>query len=218
MTDLRDIHLAAVARSPRDFPRDARPQVCFAGRSNVGKSSLINALVGRSKLARTSKTPGRTREIHYFLVADRAYLVDLPGYGYARVSQQMRRQWARLIDAYLTDNDRLRLLVAILDIRRDPNDDDIDLLAWLEHKAVPYLVVLTKCDKVSRNVFARQRQKIVRAIEQSCRERGASGLARGVVRFSAKTGEGRRDLARAVLDALDRRQRPAPTAVEVIPP
>jgi GTP-binding protein len=207
MIDLRNIDLAKVARSPRDFPRDGRPQVCFAGRSNVGKSSLINALVGRSKLARTSKTPGRTREIHFFLLADRAYLVDLPGYGYARVSQATRKQWARLIDAYLTDNERLRLLVAILDIRRDPNEDDFDLLAWLEHHGIPYLVVLTKCDKVSKSEFGRQRRTIVDALERRCGPRIEDGPCQGVVAFSAKTGEGRRELTRSVLAAVDVRRK-----------
>ena len=204
MIDLRDIQFARAARSPRDFPRDGRPQVAFAGRSNVGKSSLINALVRRRNLARASKAPGRTREIHFYEVAQRAYFVDLPGYGYARVSKKMRRGWGRLIEAYLTDNAALRLVVLILDVRRDPNDDDLDLLAWLNAHAMPAVVVLTKCDKVSGNGFAQQRRRIVAALAEAIEmdEDPAVETLR-LVRFSAKTGDGRSALADAVAASLE---------------
>jgi len=215
--DFRDVKLSRVARSPREFPRDGRPQVCFAGRSNVGKSSLLNTLVGARDLARTSKTPGRTREIHFFLVADRFYLVDLPGYGYAKVSRRMRRQWGRLIEAYLSDTEALRLMVVILDIRREPNEDDLDLVAWLESCRVPYVVALTKSDKVSGNEFARQRRNILKALGAGG-ESGAEPPDKGApaaIRFSAKTGEGRNDLIRAILAALENPSRRNPTGRHV---
>jgi len=204
MTDFRKTRLARIARSPDDFPRDGRPQVCFAGRSNVGKSSLLNALVGLPNLARTSKTPGRTREIHFFLVADRFCFVDLPGYGYAKVSQSMRRQWARLVEAYLTNNDSLRLMVVILDIRHDPTESDLDLVDWVESLAVPWVPVLTKSDKVSANVAARQHRRISGILNKRRGENVTAALQRRAepIAFSAKTGEGRAELLRVILDSV----------------
>jgi GTP-binding protein len=203
MLDLHDIRLARAARTPEDFPRDGRPQICFAGRSNVGKSSLLNTLVGRRDVARTSKTPGRTREIHFFLVADRFYFVDLPGYGYAKVSRGMRRQWGELIEAYILDSESLRLMIVILDIRHDPSEDDLDLIAWLESRRISYLLALTKCDKVSGSVAQRQHQRILEVIGAQTGPAGA--LSTGplcAVRFSARTGEGRLELVRAILATL----------------
>jgi len=204
---LHDIHLACVAYTPRDFPRDGRPQVCFAGRSNVGKSSLLNRLVGRRNLARTSKTPGRTREIHFFLVADRVYFVDLPGYGYAKVSRQMRSRWGRLIEDYLADNDALRLMVVILDIRHDPSEDDLDLIVWLESRGIPYTLALTKSDKVSGHVAAGQHRRILEVIaaQKAPGQQAGSGEPRSATRFSAKTGEGRDELLRTILAAIEKR-------------
>ena len=206
MLDLRDIRLAQVARSPGDFPRDGRPQICFAGRSNVGKSSLLNTLVGRHGLARTSKAPGRTREIHFFLVADRCYFADLPGYGYAKVSRGMRRRWGSLIEAYIADNKALCLMAVILDIRRDPSEGDLDLIAWLESLGIAYVLVLTKSDKVSGNVAAQQHQRILKAIHAHAAQPTTGGpfdVSRAI-RFSAKTGEGRRELIQAILATLER--------------
>ncbi len=209
MMDFGQIRLARVVRALRDLPRDGRPQVCFAGRSNVGKSSLINALTGRKGLARTSKTPGRTREIHFFLADDRAYLVDLPGYGYAKVSQEERRRWGRLIEGYLEHADMLRLVVVILDIRRDPNEDDWDLIGWLRMRAIPFVVVLAKSDKVSGNVRAVQQRRIMEALARQTGANRAAGAPTntrassiGPIRFSARTGEGKNELLRIVLDAL----------------
>jgi len=205
MLNLRDIHLAQVARSASQFPRDGRPQICFAGRSNVGKSSLLNTLVGRRNLARTSKTPGRTREIHFYLVSDRCYFVDLPGYGYARVAHATRRRWGRLIEDYLADNDALRLMVVILDIRHDPSEDDLDLIAWLKSREIPHVVALTKSDKVSGNVAACRRRRILEGIgeREPSGEQLSSAAEHRVIRFSAKTGEGCDELIRDVLARLD---------------
>ena len=205
MLDLRNICLDRIACSPDQFPSDGQPQVCFAGRSNVGKSSLLNTLVGRRNLARTSKTPGRTREIHFYRVADRCYLVDLPGYGYAHVSQRMRRRWGRLIEAYLSDNDSLCLMVVILDIRHDPGENDLDLIEWLESREVPHVLVLTRSDKVSRNVSACQCRRILEAIGAR-RPLGAQARSPDECRaicFSAKTGEGRPELIKRIWAALE---------------
>ncbi|HVZ40238.1 MAG TPA: ribosome biogenesis GTP-binding protein YihA/YsxC [Candidatus Kapabacteria bacterium] len=131
------------------FPRQPMPEVAFAGRSNVGKSSLLNLLVGRKSLAKTSGTPGKTQQINFFLINGQFHLVDLPGYGYAKVSKTEREAWARLIESYLRARDQLRLVVALSDIRHEPPAIDIELFRWLDAIGRPFLIVLTKHDKIS---------------------------------------------------------------------
>src|SRR5215471_3664799 len=131
---------------PEQFPADGLPEVAFLGRSNVGKSSLLNALVGRPGLAFTSSTPGRTQTINFYRVDGAYYFVDLPGYGYARVPAQFAGQWKKLIEEYLQNRETLKLSCLILDSRRGWMDKDLDLKRWLEHHGRPYLVVATKTD------------------------------------------------------------------------
>jgi GTP-binding protein len=140
---------AADAATPEGFPRDGLPEVAVLGRSNVGKSSFINALLGRRKLARTSAHPGKTRRIHFYRLDGRAYLVDLPGYGYAGVSQAERRAWRPLVEAYLRrERAPLRGALLLIDVRRGPEDEERDLLAWLAAESIDVRVVLTKADKL----------------------------------------------------------------------
>jgi GTP-binding protein len=169
------------------------PEVAFAGRSNVGKSSLLNALVRRKAIARVSRTPGRTREINFFEVNGEFILADLPGYGYARVSKAARAAWQPLIEAYLRDTPTLRGLVMLLDVRREPTPDDERMLAFLADRGLPVLVVVTKIDKLTP-----------RAAESRVAELSAAlGLApEQVVAFSAVTGEGRDELAAAVVELV----------------
>ena len=124
------------ATRPSDYPEDRLPEIAFIGRSNVGKSSLINRLVLRGRLARTSNTPGRTQLINFFLVNRRHVFVDLPGYGFARVPDAVRRSWGPMLERYLRERRSLRLVVLIMDIRRDPVGEDLDLLAWLHEQAI----------------------------------------------------------------------------------
>src|SRR3982751_3209855 len=131
-------------------PDSSLPEVAFAGRSNVGKSSLLNALVRRKSFARVSRTPGRTREINFFRVNNGFVLVDLPGYGYARISKERKAEWKPLIQSYLRRTSRLRGIVLLLDIRRDPSDDDEAMLDFLAEVEVPAIVALTKVDKLSK--------------------------------------------------------------------
>ena len=143
--------LLSVASSPREFPRAELPEIAILGRSNVGKSSLLNKLVHRKQLARTSTTPGKTRLVHWYRVersAGSLCLVDLPGYGYAKVGQEERRRWKRLVEAYLEGRNRLRAAVLLQDLRRDVSDDERLLLAWLEERRIPALLALTKADKL----------------------------------------------------------------------
>ncbi|MCX6826447.1 MAG: ribosome biogenesis GTP-binding protein YihA/YsxC [candidate division Zixibacteria bacterium] len=147
-----------------EIPAD-RAQVAFGGRSNVGKSSLLNGLVGQKKLARISKTPGRTQAINFFLIDDRYYFVDLPGYGFANAPHEKREEWGRLVDAYLNTATQLRGLIFLLDCRREPNEDDLMLLDWIEKKDVEFLPVLTKADKLSRSQIAKKRDELGKVLK-----------------------------------------------------
>ena len=172
------------------------PEVAFAGRSNVGKSSLLNMLLRRRKAARVSRTPGRTREINFFKVNDAFVLVDLPGYGYARVSKERRSEWRPLIEGYLSKSPQLRGLVLLLDARRDPTEDDEAMLAFLAERETPVLVTITKMDKFGADAGKTR----VAAITQSL------GLDEGqVLPVSSHTGLGRDELAAAVMSLVETR-------------
>ncbi|HUU47042.1 MAG TPA: ribosome biogenesis GTP-binding protein YihA/YsxC [Acidobacteriota bacterium] len=141
--------------SPADLPRDRKTEIAIAGKSNVGKSSLLNRLAARHHLAKTSRTPGKTRCLNFFLFETGSgqpfYVVDLPGYGYARVSKKMRDDWSILIEAYLDSPERPAGVIALFDARREPTEEDREWLAWLANGRRPFLTVLTKCDKLSGN-------------------------------------------------------------------
>lgn len=143
----------------KDYPEERNIEFAFIGRSNVGKSSLINKLVNRKNLARTSKTPGRTQLINYFLINNEFYFVDLPGYGFAKVPDKMKKNWNKTISDYLISN-RKKVIFLLLDIRRVPSKDDIDMLEWLEHYNVEYYIIFTKVDKFSNNQRVKQLQEI----------------------------------------------------------
>ena len=144
------------ATKPANYPESDLPEIAFAGRSNVGKSSLINVLVNRKNLVRTSSTPGRTQLINFFDVNGAFTLVDLPGYGFAKVPLEVKRQWGPMMQTYLSSRANLRGVVLIMDVRRIPRDEDLQMLAWLRTFSVTPLLVVTKCDKVSKNERERQ--------------------------------------------------------------
>src|SRR3954471_3232323 len=176
-------------------PDSHLPEIAFAGRSNVGKSSLLNTLVRRKSFARVSRTPGRTREINFFRINNSFVLVDLPGYGYARISKEKKAGWRPMIESYLRRTTRLRGIVLLLDIRRDPSEDDRAMLDFLAELGVPTIVALTKSDKVSKGA-ARER---VAAISRSLLLD-----ADQVILFSAHSGEGRVDLLEAISDIVEK--------------
>ena len=174
-------------------PETELPEVAFAGRSNVGKSALLNRLIHRKKFARVSNTPGRTREVNFFKVNDAFVLVDLPGYGYARIPKERRAEWKPLIESYLRRSTQLRGIVHLLDARHDPTHDDLQMLDFLSELEVPTLVVLTKIDKLRAAERKSRIAEISRAIGVDQEQ---------VIPFSAVTGEGRNELAEAVESLL----------------
>jgi GTP-binding protein len=170
------------AVTPNDYPQPGHPEIAFAGRSNVGKSSLINCLVHRSRLAKTSSTPGKTRCLNFFLVNSTLSLVDLPGYGFAKVPERVRKHWGSMIETYLRNRDDLRLVVILIDARRKPTGQDLQLFEWLRHYRIPAIAVATKIDKISRAKRQRQIQEI-----RGC----LCSYKTTVIPFSATTREGR---------------------------
>ena len=150
----------AGAAEPRRLPELPYPEIAFAGRSNVGKSSLLNRLVGQHKLARVSKTPGRTQQINFFVIDERLTFVDLPGYGFARVPLSVKEQWKGLVERYLTQRVNLRAVVVIVDLRRGITPDDAQLIDFLAAHAIPAIVVATKADKLGRNEQTRRAREL----------------------------------------------------------
>ena len=183
-----DVRFVAGATSMDRVPKDRRAQVALVGPSNVGKSSLLNSLVGRKGLARVSRTPGRTQQLNFFLVNEKFYLVDLPGYGFAEAPRAVHEQFLRLVEHYLAECSELRLLVLLLDCRRDPSERDVDLLKWLRANGVPHAIVLTKADKLSRSQLV-QREKAVTAGLVA-----AHGWSPELLPVSSVTGLGRKEL------------------------
>jgi GTP-binding protein len=169
------------------------PEIAFAGRSNVGKSSLLNKLLRRRSFARVSKTPGRTREINFFKVNDAFLLADLPGYGYAKVSKARSGDWGPLIESYLRNTKQLRGVVQLLDVRHDPTEDDRQMLDFLADVTVPVMFVATKIDKLSQAAAARRVQELAIMLQVD---------EDHIIPFSAQTGVGRDDLAEAIAGLL----------------
>ncbi len=171
---------------PPQYPAATLPEIAFVGRSNVGKSSLINTLVGRKNLAKTSNTPGRTQLINFFAINKKVSFVDLPGYGFAKVAQSVKKDWGDMIESYLRERQNLCLVIFILDIRRSPSADDLSLRDWLTHYRIPYVYILTKADKLSNNQAIAQTRAIAKALRVSAGNK--------LIIFSAKTQKGKSDI------------------------
>ena len=192
---IRSLEFIGPMASPTGWrPEPKWPEVAFAGRSNVGKSSLLNRLVRRKRFARVSNTPGRTREVNFFLVNGKFVLVDLPGYGYARISKERRAEWKPLIEGYLRSSKELRGIVQLLDVRHEPTRDDRQMLAFLASVGVPTLFALTKIDKLTASQRKDRIAALVDALETNEDQ---------VIPFSAVTGEGRDELAEAVVALVE---------------
>ena len=170
-----------------DLPKSNLPEIAFSGKSNVGKSSLINTILNIKGIAKTSSTPGRTQSLNFILVNDSIFFVDLPGYGYAKVPASVKRNWGNLIESYLKSSSSLSLIFLICDARRNPGEEEIVFVEWLEEKRIPFMVVLTKIDKLKRNM----RQKSINLWRNGL---GTDNLSV----FSAVTGEGKDKIRQAI--------------------
>jgi len=174
-----------------DWPRDNKPEIAFLGRSNVGKSSFMNSLLGVRGLARTSSTPGRTQSLNFFLINEKFWFVDLPGYGYARAPKDVKAQWSAAATDYLAKRQELVLSIHLLDARHDPSAKDLQLQEWLAHNDKPHLVVATKADKLSNNELSRSIARAKDILQIS-----------NVLDYSAATGRGRDEVWCVISDAL----------------
>ena len=184
--NLNNTQLKMTAGLPKQFPKDAIPQVALAGRSNVGKSSLVNCLLNRKSLARVSGEPGKTITVNFYEVDKKLFLVDLPGYGYAKRTYEDKLKWSKLTDGYFTANpniDLLALVVQLVDSRTGPTKDDVDMLSFLSEYEIPHIIVATKCDKLN----ATKRKEFIEMINShpACKN------ADEIIMFSAKDKEGR---------------------------
>jgi GTP-binding protein len=177
--------------APEEYPDDHCPEIAFAGRSNVGKSSAINVLLGRKGVARISSTPGKTRQINFFKINRSFYFVDLPGYGYARVPKGIKASWASSLEHYLMNRKQLRGVVLLLDARHPPTDMDLQMKVWLEHTGIPYLVVITKMDKISPGDY----RKVVEGHPAAL---GLGPTGHTVLTLSARTCTGKESMWRSI--------------------
>jgi len=176
-----------------DWPRDAKPEIAFLGRSNVGKSSLINSLLSVRGLARTSSTPGRTQSLNFFEINHKLRFVDFPGFGYARVPREIKSSWGEMATTFLAKRRQLVLSIHIVDSRHEPTKQDLQLHEWLEESNKPQLTVATKSDKLSNNELRKNLGHIARVLNDD-----------SVMAYSAKSGRGREELWRAIKSAMDR--------------
>lgn len=154
------------APSIRDCPEESLPEFCFAGRSNVGKSSLINKITNKKRLARTSNTPGKTQQMNYYKIDNRCYFVDLPGFGFAKVPEKERERWGRDIQGYLSMRSTLRLILHLVDARHPPSKLDEEFLYWMASNEKPFSVILTKSDKMSKNKVSASKSRVIRILKE----------------------------------------------------
>ncbi|MGC8659177.1 MAG: ribosome biogenesis GTP-binding protein YihA/YsxC [Desulfomonilaceae bacterium] len=187
------------AETEKDYPPMHAPEIAFAGRSNVGKSSMINSLLSRKNLVRTSKTPGLTRKINFFLINNSFIFVDLPGYGYASVPMKVRQSWAPMVNTYLTQRDQLAGVVVIVDSRRNPTDLDENLIEFLKFRGIPFVIGLSKADKIGRSEQT--------ALQAALVKKWGTGTA--IELFSSVTGLGRKELWSHIIELSEQwRSRP----------
>ncbi|MEO2068592.1 MAG: ribosome biogenesis GTP-binding protein YihA/YsxC [Desulfurobacteriaceae bacterium] len=186
---IRKVKLYKTVYVPEDLPQTPYREVAFVGRSNVGKSSLLNTLANNFKLAKVSSEPGKTRSINFFLVNDKFFMVDLPGYGFAKVPLKEQKRWRELIETYLKSRDTLKGIFLLVDSRIGPTEKDMQMKDWLDFYGIPYVVVATKVDKLKTS----ERQKLKKRIEEGFKDESLK-----IIPFSAKTREGRIELLKEI--------------------
>ena len=191
-TNNAEIMLSAVSKA--QYPQDDMPEIALAGRSNVGKSSFINALLGRKNLARTSSKPGKTQQLNFYNIDDKLRFVDVPGYGYAKVSKSERAKWGKMIEEYLTSRDNLRAVVSLVDMRHDPSADDIQMYEFLKYYEIPVIIVATKADKIPRGKWNKHESAIKKKLDFDSSDK--------FVVFSSETRHGFDQAWEAILDEI----------------
>ena len=162
------VHNAEIVISavqPEQYPKSKLPEIALAGRSNVGKSSFINTLINRKGLARTSGKPGKTQTLNFYLIEEALHFVDVPGYGYAKVSKTERAKWGKMIETYITEREQLQAVVSLVDMRHDPSAEDIQMYEFLKYYNIPVIVVATKCDKIKKNQWNKHESAIKRKLD-----------------------------------------------------
>ena len=179
---IKNVEFVKSAVKPQHYPEYNFPEIAFAGRSNVGKSSLINCLIQRKNMVKTSSTPGCTQLLNFFLINQSLSFVDFPGYGYAKTSKKIRAQWQPMVEQYLFERNNLLGVILLIDIRREPGKEEFDLTDWLEKHEIPYLIVLTKTDKLSKTKQKKHLKSICSILQRE---------ENGIILFSAKTKKGR---------------------------
>lgn len=192
---IRKAEYVCSAVKPEQYPADVFPEIALAGRSNVGKSSLINKFLGRRNLARTGNTPGKTQTLNFYRVNDEWFWVDLPGYGYAKVAKQVKSQWGKMMDVYLTKRTTLRAVIQIVDIRHAPSKEDREMLDWLRIRGIPTLIVATKADKIARGQWEKHLKIIAKELEIPDWQM--------ILLFSAETGLGVDELHQSIEEILN---------------
>lgn len=183
---IKKVELETVCGYTSTLPENTKPEIAFAGKSNVGKSSLINALMNRKSLARTSSQPGKTQTINFYNINDKMYLTDLPGYGFARVSQSEKEKWGKMIENYLNTSEQLRAIFLLIDIRHDPSANDKMMYEWMVYQGFEPIIIATKLDKIKRS----QLQKQIKAVKQGLNVKPGTI----VIPFSAQTKQGREEI------------------------
>lgn len=193
------------AVGPDQYPVDALPEIALAGRSNVGKSSLINRMINRKNLARTSSTPGKTQHMNYYRINEALYFVDFPGYGYAKVSKTQRAAWGKMIEKYMLERQTLKLVLMVVDLRHPPTKDDVMMYDWLQHYDIPICVVATKADKIPKSRW----QKHVKVMKESLLLRSTDLF----VMFSSELGVGKEELWAVIQSFVESSDSPQSGAV-----
>lgn len=178
--------LVISAMGPDQYPEEALPEIALAGRSNVGKSSLINRMINRKRLARTSSTPGKTQTLNFYRINSALFFVDFPGYGFARVSKSLRAQWGKIIETYLQKREQLKLVLQIVDLRHPPTDDDCSMYGWMAYHGIPICVVATKADKIPKTKWSKHIEVIRKDLQMHPDHQ--------LILFSSETGLGKDEL------------------------
>ena len=180
----------------RNLPASVLSEFVFVGRSNVGKSSLINTVCSKKTLAKVGSAPGKTRQLNYFLINEEYYLVDLPGYGYAKVPEQIRAGWRKLVEDYISERENVNMVFVLIDSRHEPTYLDELMVSWLEYYEIPFAIVLTKSDKISKNKMEKQIYRASKIVNNE-------DLCRDYIPFSIMTGEGKGEIISLISEALE---------------